>query len=566
MQLMEKRGSRRLLQLSAGSGALASLLLIVGSSLPPGETLSNTLLALAGFLTPLWMTGVYRLQRHKIDKLGRSGYIIGVVGVLLISARLLAAILETGLGIIEIQRLFATQPGALITGISIAMFVWGVMALGTASLVAGEISRTATVLWMVGLMQTVLSISALSGLFAIAGITWSSYSLWMSAGVERNGISPATPPESSLQATSSKPGGRMLALDALRGLIMILMAIDHASLFIRRSHPFELWNIPLPHYDSAAAFLTRFVTHPCAPGFFFLMGAGVILFAASRRQMGWSQLRIARHLALRGLLLILLEQLVLDPILGGEVNFKDLQVFYGLGGVLVVCALLVGLNRYILMTIGIGIILATQVLPPALQDLGLYPEPLSLLLLVPGGSQGWFVLYPVFPWSGISLLGMAFGHELLRDRERGYRLALWMGGISLALFLVVRMAGGFGNLRPAAGTGWIDFLNMVKYPPSLVFTLLTLGINLILLYLFTRAGNWLEKWGKPLLAFGKAPLFFFLMHWFLYAAAGLYFLQPGRLPPMYLAWALGLLLLYPVCVAYGNFKRGTPPESVWRLF
>ncbi len=101
---------------------------------------------------------------------------------------------------------------------------------------------------------------------------------------------------------------RLLSIDALRGLIMVLMAVDHANYFVARMHPNgEFWGIPLPRYDSVLAFLTRFVTQPCAPGFFFLMGVGMFLFANSRRNQGWTETRILRHFIFRGVILVLLQ-------------------------------------------------------------------------------------------------------------------------------------------------------------------------------------------------------------------------------------------------------------------
>ena len=85
-------------------------------------------------------------------------------------------------------------------------------------------------------------------------------------------------------------GARLLPLDALKGIIMIMMAVDHANFFIARQHPTgEFWGGALPHYDSTFGFLTRFVTHPVAPGFFFMMGVGMVLFANSRRKRGWTR-------------------------------------------------------------------------------------------------------------------------------------------------------------------------------------------------------------------------------------------------------------------------------------
>ena len=105
-----------------------------------------------------------------------------------------------------------------------------------------------------------------------------------------------------MESASIQQPKRLLPLDALRGLIMILMAIDHANFFVARLHPTgEFWGVPLPQYNNIAEFLTRLVTHICAPGFFFLMGVGMVLFAHSRRSLGWSERKISQNLFLRAL-------------------------------------------------------------------------------------------------------------------------------------------------------------------------------------------------------------------------------------------------------------------------
>lgn len=361
-------------------------------------------------------------------------------------------------------------------------------------------------------------------------------------------------------------GSRLFSLDATQGLIMALMAIDHASLLIRKAHSSEFFNMPIPQYEGAAAFLTRFVTHICAPGFFFLMGTGMVLLTESRPDRGWSYWHIAWNFLVRGLLLIALEQFLLDPVLYNRVIWREYGVLFGLGGAMIVGILFLRLGTLPLLGIGTGLILITQILPTAMIDLGIHYPPLVRLFLVPGQTGDWFTIYPVIPWLGIATLGMAFGRELLKDRKRAYYKALIAGSIFLALSVLVRSLGGFGNFKSPAGAGWIDFLNMVKYPPSLGFTLLTLGIVLLLIVLFTRLGERLAKWGQPLLAFGGTALFFYFMHWFLLDHFDPLVPKGTSLPIMYVCWALILVLLYPVCRSYMKFKRGTPPDSVWRLF
>jgi uncharacterized membrane protein len=188
------------------------------------------------------------------------------------------------------------------------------------------------------------------------------------------------------------------------------------------------------------------------------------------------------------------------------------------------------------------------------------------LFLVPGQAGDWFTIYPVLPWLGITALGMALGRELIKDRKQAYRKALITGVVFLVLFVFIRSFGGYGNFIPPVDSGWISFLNMVKYPPSLAFTLLFLGIDLLLIVLFARLGESLKKWGQPLLIFGGTALFFYFMHWFLLNQFGQFFPGGTSLPVMYAFWALIMVLLYPICRSYLNFKRKTDPESLWRLF
>jgi len=122
----------------------------------------------------------------------------------------------------------------------------------------------------------------------------------------------------------------------------------------------------------------------------------------------------------------------------------------------------------------------------------------------------WINLYPVLPWLSITLLGMALGKELLRDSKAAYQKVFIFGGVCLILFPVVRYVSGFGNFQPYNGNHWIAFLNVVKYPPSLVFTLMALGINGMLLVVFERFEGWLGHLKTPLLVFGKTALFFIL--------------------------------------------------------
>jgi hypothetical protein len=134
------------------------------------------------------------------------------------------------------------------------------------------------------------------------------------------------------------------------------------------------------------------------------------------------------------------------------------------------------------------------------------------------------------------------------DPQKAFKRALGFGASFLLAFLVLRYLDGFGNIRPRGGDTWIDFLNLVKYPPSITFNLLTMGVNLIIMGLFARVGEKLQRFFRPLVVFGRVPLFFYLAHLFLYAGLGLWLAPNGTsIPKMYPYWLLGLLILYPLC-------------------
>jgi uncharacterized membrane protein len=273
---------------------------------------------------------------------------------------------------------------------------------------------------------------------------------------------------------------RWLSLDAMRGLIMVLMALDHASFFVAKMHSHEFWGSALPRYDSAIPFLFRAATHLCAPGFFLLMGAGMAFFIAGRVRGGWGNWRIARFFVTRGLLLIAFQLLLENPAWdlgslgtargaftsrggpipggGGSTEFY-LGVLYGLGSTMVVWGLLFRLPSLALLAISMAAIGVTQVvITEFAEPQALYP-PLLRMLLIPGHTDEWMVFYPTIPWMGISGLGMVLGRRL-EGGPAGAAKGLWMAGaVALVVFVIIRRLDGFGNFHPA-GPGWIGFFNM----------------------------------------------------------------------------------------------------------
>jgi uncharacterized membrane protein len=363
---------------------------------------------------------------------------------------------------------------------------------------------------------------------------------------------------------------------------MALMALDHASFFIAGVHPGEFWGVALPAYPDAGHFLTRFVSHLCAPGFFFLMGTSMVLFTDARRALGWSERRITRFFVVRGLILIVLQLLVENPawalgLIGGpsdttrppggrgESVLLHFGVLYALGATMICWSFLLRFGSAVFLSLSIVAVLATQALVPGADQAGIRYAPWLRVLLIPGQTGAWQVFYPVIPWLGLTGLGLAFGRFLRKDPDRACRGALAAGAAFLLLFALLRRLVSFADFHPA-GPGWMSFFNLTKYPPSLAFILLTLGVDLLLLSALSKAAAQLRTWGKPLLLFGSTALFFYVAHLYLYALTGLALPVRPSFRVMYLLWLLGLALLYPACLRYKRFKGRTAPDSVWRFF
>ena len=387
-------------------------------------------------------------------------------------------------------------------------------------------------------------------------------------------------------AAAGTAGSRLLAMDAHRGLIMVLMALDHASYLIARVHSQEFWGTALPEYPDAFWFWMRWSTHLCAPGFFFLLGIGMTLLAAARRSAGWCEGRIGRSFIARGLLLILLQLAVENPVWlmmdlsalpgaavtrggavpgGGSEDLINGGVLFALGGSMVFWAFLRRAPAWMIALISAAAVIFTQLATPGPDRVGELYSPLVRLLLIPGHTDAFKVFYPLLPWLGVTGLGLLFGGLLLQDRRRAGRAAGWAGVAALLLFVLIRIVGGFGNLNEVPA-GWMGFLNVVKYPPSLAFLAATLSINLLLLAAWPRLEALVRHPRHPLPIFGQAPLLFYLLHLWIYGIFGLFF-RGGSSPATMLAgWLLGLAILYPLCVRYGRFKRGKAPASLWRIF
>lgn len=377
-------------------------------------------------------------------------------------------------------------------------------------------------------------------------------------------------------AKDPKNRTRLEAVDVLRGVIMILMALDHTRDFfgIPGQNPTDLASA------SAALFLTRWITHFCAPVFFLLTGTGsyLALRRRSRAELSW-------FLLTRGLWLIFLD-LVLARCLAYQFNFDYrvtmLLVLWALGWAMIALAALVRLPASVVTAFGVVLVAGHN-----LFDEVRSASPLWSILHRPGfvlntPEHVVFVAYPLIPWIGVTAIGYGLGqvYNWSADRRRAFLLRL---GAALSLgFLALRGLNVYGD--PSRWTGQksaaftvLSFLNTTKYPPSLLFLLMTLGPALIFLALVDRHT---PRILRPALLIGKVPLFYYLLHFALihllavavcllrYGSAhwmiespdlGHYPFSPPpawgfSLPVVYLAWTLVVVTMYPLCRWFAALK------------
>jgi len=413
----------------------------------------------------------------------------------------------------------------------------------------------------------------------------------------------AEPPQISppVQSTAGLlRSDRILSVDLVRGIAMVIMALDHT-----RDYFSYLTFIPEDLTRTYGwLFFTRWITHFCAPTFFFLAGTGAFLALGRGKALG----EISHFFWTRGLWLIVLECTLLSYVWtfvpGMVVGFS---VITCLGSCMILMALLVRLPLKWLATFGLAVIafhnLTDRIGP---EQFGRFAWLWSILhvpgpMTIPATQLMLFVLYPLVPWIGVMAVGYAFGSILRRPPAERQRVTLVIGIATVAVFVLLRVTGLYGNLTPTllssgqqfgvqvspgpwqhfpqTGLTIISFLNVAKYPPSLQYLLMTLGPMLIVLALLDRVtqGGRLNSLGRWTLVFGRVPLFYYVLHifalhllavvvalachqstdWLLHGAFWAAPNPPGYghgLPFVYGMWALVVVLLYFPCAWFAELK------------
>ena len=417
------------------------------------------------------------------------------------------------------------------------------------------------------------------------------------------------------QSTEPQPAGavnpepaqperrRIDSIDLLRGIVMVIMMLDHTRDFVH-SGTFNFDPTDLAK-TTPAVFFTRWITHFCAPVFVFLAGTGAYL----QLSRGKSKKALSKFLVTRGLWLIFLELTIVKVGMWFNPAFGLLgmfQVIWVIGVSMVVLAALIHLPIRVIAGFGLLMIAFHNLLDrfqvPGWNGEGspvpTFGQKLWIVLhqgfaffpIFGEGTPVVAIIYPLIPWIGVMAVGYAFGVLYTKEARERRQWLLILGGICTALFFALRAVNIYGD--PAKWESQknalftvMSFLNTSKYPPSLLFLLMTLGPSIFALALFEKLPAAIES-GKSLLGrlrdafvtFGRVPLFFYLLQWYtahlIGVIAGLIAGQPVAwqfaspdsrftsvpqgvgfsLWVVYLCWIIGVLLLYPLCKWFAGVK------------
>jgi uncharacterized membrane protein len=374
---------------------------------------------------------------------------------------------------------------------------------------------------------------------------------------------------------------RLASVDLLRGVVVILMALDHVRDFFgdQTEQPTNLAATTVP------LFLSRWITHFCAPVFFLLVGMGAFLMVQRK-----SVEEVSGYLLLRGLWLIFIELVVVRLALqfNFDYHLTVITVLWALGWSMIALAVLIRLPTWSIACIAVLAIAGHNALDGVEASAWGRMAPLWTILHAPGfvldrGGHAVFVAYVLIPWVAVTALGYVVGHALRLERVPRRRLLLGLGIGFCAGFVLLRLLNGYGDPSPWTAQPsllWtaMSFVNTTKYPPSLLFLLMTLGPALLLL---RTLGENVPVWLRPVLIIGRVPLFFYVTHFFVIhllavAASGLRYgtirelfqspdLQhfPFSQPPgwgartdiVVLLWVLVVVIMFPLCRWYADLKR-----------
>jgi len=394
-------------------------------------------------------------------------------------------------------------------------------------------------------------------------------------------------------ATGPFKNKRIESIDLLRGIVMVIMALDHVRDYFHKD--VFLYDPTDLNHTSVFLFFTRWITHFCAPVFVFLAGISAYLFGAKK-----SRRELASYLLTRGIWLVFVELFII--VLGRSFNpsypYCNLQVIWAIGVSMIVLSALIYMKRRLIPVTAILLITAHNLLDNVhIPGTGagafcwaILHEPKVFVY----GHFTIFVQYPVLPWIGIMAMGYCLGslYGSRYDAKKRRKALFLLGLAAIALFFFLRFFDIYGDaadwsLQKNSAFSLLSFLNVTKYPPSLLYTLMTLGPAMIFLALAEKP---LNAFTKKIAVFGRVPFFYYVVHIYLihllamigavisgYSLSDMILTTKVYLAPqlkgygfnlltVYLVWIGLVLLLYPFCKWFDRYKRTHQSSRKWLTY
>lgn len=374
---------------------------------------------------------------------------------------------------------------------------------------------------------------------------------------------------------------RIHSIDIVRGIVMIIMALDHVRDLM---HETSITQIPTDlNTASPQLFFTRWITHLCAPIFVFLAGSSVHLSLKNK-----NDIKSTKELLLkRGFWLLILELTIVNFAIFFDIRFHTLiiEVIASIGFGFIILGLLLKLSSRTIGYIGLAIIFCHNLLPiiPLAESsvIRTILAPLFSPTIIPFLPERVFIIgYPPIPWLGIIFLGYACGHFFTLPDHKKTKLFLRVGVGALLLFIIIRFINIYGDneqwtTQKNGLYTFLSFMNVSKYPPSLLFCLVTLGIMFLMLAVAEKVHKGIQKFT---IVYGKVPLFYFVLHFYFIHILTLVMLLLQGIPwsefefsngtfgrpkgietgiplwTIYAIWIFVVLVLYKPCLWFGNYK------------
>lgn len=378
-----------------------------------------------------------------------------------------------------------------------------------------------------------------------------------------------------LETSAATPSKRIASIDWMRGIVMVIMLIDHASMAFDGSHKDvamdsarfkDAGTIALP----AFAFFTRWIAHICAPTFVFLAGTALALSVERKVTKGIDAWVIDKGILIRGLIITLIDPTLIS--LGS--GHWNIGVLTAIGLSMMSMALLRRLKTIPLMALALGWMIFGELITGLVWSPPGSSSWLAALFVANYGGKNLLIHYPFIPWLAVMMLGWVFGRYIV-EYNAGKRaispkiLLLYTGILALVIFGIVRAFQGYGDMfLHRADNSWQQWLHVSKYPPSLTYYALELGLMALCLTLLMKIESIIGvRQNGPFLVYGQTAMFFYLVHRLILEIPATYFGLRGfgDISTTYIVWAIMLLPLYMACRWYRALKTNNP-DSVFKYF